>query len=203
MTPGTALLGIEGPNSKRGRSDRRGGWCTTHLLPIGVERELLSKGGSLVMTTYCRPWYMTNLPRTFSKMAESPVGSEIARCTEPASPVGKVGAPRRNGSIRKASTASATVAKLSSTHCGQALIETWACRRLCRSRHRLGRGDWRRDLLVHAVGGAGLIGRGDQAAVFRGPFRRIEPARRRAACRGERPKDWCACRRSNPSTFRR
>src|SRR5262245_35498994 len=127
--------------------------------------------GVQAVALYCRPWCMANLPPTYSKMAESPVGSEIARCTEPASPVSKVGGPRRNGSIRKASTASATVAKLSSTYCGQALIESMGLPSALPNSASEEIGD--ETFLVHAVDGAGLIGRGDQAAVFRGPFRRV------------------------------
>src|SRR5262245_46589472 len=113
---------------------------------------------------------MTSLPPTYSKIAESPVGSEIARCTTPASQLGKVGPPRRNGSSRRASTASATVAKLSSTYCGQALIESMGLPSAWPKSASAKIGE--ETLLVDAVGGAGLIGRGDQAAVFRGPFHR-------------------------------
>ena len=53
---------------------------------------------------------MTSFPFTYSKIAESPEGSEIAMCPTPGSPLGSVGAMIVNGSFSKASTASFTVA---------------------------------------------------------------------------------------------
>ena len=32
------------------------------------------------MTLYCLPWWMTSFPPTYSKMAESPPGSDRDRC---------------------------------------------------------------------------------------------------------------------------
>lgn len=53
---------------------------------------------------------MTSLPATYSKMAESPVASEIDRCSVAAAPFGSGGASMLKGAARSASTASATVA---------------------------------------------------------------------------------------------
>ena len=65
---------------------------------------------------------MISLPPIYSNIAESPVGSEIARCNCAGDPFGMEGASSANGSWRKASTASATVAKLSSTYCAHRLL---------------------------------------------------------------------------------
>jgi hypothetical protein len=63
---------------------------------------------------------------------------------------------------------------LSSTYCGQALIESHG---LAVGFAEVGIGKVEEigdeTFLVDAVGAAGLIGRGDQAAVFRGPFHRV------------------------------
>ena len=66
---------------------------------------------------------MTSLPLTYSKIAESPVGSEIAMWPTPGSPLGRIGAMIVNGSFSRAVTASFTVAKESSTYCVQQAID--------------------------------------------------------------------------------
>jgi hypothetical protein len=49
---------------------------------------------------------------------------EIERCSVAGLPFGRLGEAMRKGSGRSAATASATVAKLSSTYCAQRLIDS-------------------------------------------------------------------------------
>ena len=97
------------------------------------------------------------------------------------------------GSARSASTASVTVAKLSSDvlhpsrqrEVGLAGTGLGYCE--------LGEVEQIGDqaLLVHAVGAADLVARDDDAAVLRRPFRRISDRPRHcASCRPGRPRDW-------------
>ncbi len=78
-----------------------------------------SKVGELVITVYLRSWWMTSLPSRYSKMALSPLASASDRCPPAAAPFGSVGATMAKGPLASASTASATVAKLSSAYCVQ------------------------------------------------------------------------------------
>ena len=78
--------------------------------------------GEFVITWYSFPSCISNFPSRYSSTAVFPVLSVIARCKVEAEPLGIWGASIRNISFLSSSTASRTVAKLSSTYCVQILI---------------------------------------------------------------------------------
>ena len=65
--------------------------------------------GEFVITVCSRLWWMSSFPSTYSKIAESPLASEIEMCTSAGAPFGALARMTVNGSGRIASTASATV----------------------------------------------------------------------------------------------